>query len=110
MIPRIQIYAIISLFLFQTRANAGLDQFTTLDKYQDWIIERKINSSDTSIECRASIPNYYMWFGGRIHLDKEGELVIPNKVEITKVPKIKSILKARELVRKCHQGLIYEPN
>ena len=89
---------------------AGLDKYSYLDKVDDWIIERKIDSNTNQVFCRASLPKYGTWFSSRIRLDKNDELVIPYNLlgfdlEAPKIIKdIKSALKA------CRKGVLYLPD
>ena len=66
----------ITLVLIPKEVKAGLDKFSYLDKVQDWIIERKVDSITQNLSCRASIPLYATWFGSRIRLDKEDVLIV----------------------------------
>ena len=57
--------------------NAGLNKFTNLIFVEDWLIERKVDLTINETQCRASIPSNASWFGARIRLGLENELIKP---------------------------------
>ena len=91
------------------KAFAGLDEFSYLDKIDNWIIERRVDSLTNQVRCRASIPGYYSWFGGRIRLDKEDKLIIPNEFLETEITSPLTIKKIRSKLQICRSGLLYLP-
>ena len=44
---KVLFFLVLQLSLCNNRANAGLDKYTIIDRHQNWIIERKINSMDS---------------------------------------------------------------
>ncbi len=94
-----------------TTVNAGLNNFTNLVFVEDWLIERKVDLNGNEIKCRASIPSYANWFGDRVRLGTNDELIIPlwisfnaDKLNSTKLTKIKEILDD------CRSQLLFFPN
>tara|TARA_B100000700_G_scaffold328678_1_gene447319 strand:- start:55 stop:369 length:315 start_codon:yes stop_codon:yes gene_type:complete len=68
---------LIILKAFSSVVFAGINNYTYLDKIDEWIIERKIGKKFEEIRCRAYLPGYGTWFSERIHIDKEDNIVIP---------------------------------
>ena len=93
-----------------TPANAGLDNFTNLIFVDNWLIERRIDSSTNEIKCRASIPSHANWFGARVRLGPANELITPTwislKGDLLLESKLKKII---ELLRDCRAGLLFLP-
>ena len=56
---------------------AGLNRYTELDRVSGWRIERR-QGADGALSCRAFLPSGASWFSGNIHLDLNGELVVPS--------------------------------
>ncbi len=96
------------IFLYPMPARSGLDEFTVLDKIEEWIIERKIDSETQKQYCRASIPNFYSWFGDRIRLNPNGETIIPTEFIQSPYPKTTVLNKVREALKLCRSSLIYQ--
>ena len=93
-----------------TSVNAGLNSFTNLIFVEDWLIERKVDLEKNVIECRASIPAHANWFGARVRLGADDELiqplwifVNPDQVIDSKLTKIKGILET------CRSDFLYLP-
>ncbi len=101
----------LSFFIFSfTSVNAGLNNFTSLIFFEDWLIERKVDLNKNVIKCRASIPSHANWFGARVRLGTDDELiqpfwisVIPNQIIDSKLTKIKDLLDA------CRSDLLFLP-
>ena len=77
---------------------------------EDWLIERKVDLTINKIKCRASIPSHANWFGARVRLGPNNELIKPtwifvkaDQVTETKINKIKKILDD------CSSGLLFLP-
>ena len=90
--------------------NAGLDNFTDLIYVDEWLIERKVDSSSNEIKCRASIPFHANWFGSRVRLGPSNELIKPAWISVkgdllldSKLNKIKKVL------RDCRTGPLFIP-
>ena len=93
-----------------TPVNAGLDDFTNLIFVDNWLIERKIDSSTSEIKCRASIPSHANWFGARVRLGPTNELITPNWISLEGDLLLESKLdKIIELLRDCRAGLLFLP-
>ena len=101
---------IIPTFIFSfipREVMGGLDKYSFLDKIDNWIIERKIDSYTNKVLCRASIPNNGTWFSERTRLDRNDEIIYPLHLKIKKIPNSKSVDNVRKNLRKCRSGLIY---
>ena len=93
-----------------TSVNAGLNSFTNLVFVDDWLIERKIDLTINETKCRASIPSHANWFGARVRLGPNNELIKPIWISVkadqiidSKLTKIKAILD------NCRSGLLFLP-
>tara|TARA_Y100001968_G_scaffold45587_1_gene35604 strand:- start:834 stop:1154 length:321 start_codon:yes stop_codon:yes gene_type:complete len=91
-----------------TSVNAGLNKFTNLIFVDEWLIERKFDSSTNEIKCRASIPFHANWFGARVRLGPTNELIKPAWISVksdllldSKINKIKKVL------RECRKGPLF---
>ena len=99
---------VITPFLLPEVVQAGLDKYSYMAKVEDWLIERKYDSLEEIILCRASIPKHGGWFGARIRLNKHDELIIPSelgKIEIPSDSKMKNVIK---VLSNCRSGLFYK--
>ncbi|WP_320674872.1 hypothetical protein [Prochlorococcus sp. MIT 1341] len=99
---------ILIFYLLGASTKAGIDKFTTLDKVGRWEIERKIDSKTQEPRCRAFIPNHYAWFGGRIRLNKKGEVIIPKELTKTYLLNQETIKEVKKSLQSCEKGLIYK--
>ena len=90
--------------------NAGLNSFTNLIFVEDWLIERKVDLSTSEIKCRASIPSHANWFGDRVRLGPNNELIKPFWISVrahqVNDPKLTKI---KELLDDCRSGLLFLP-
>ena len=91
--------------------NAGLNSFTKLIVVEDWLIERKVDLTNNEIKCRASIPSHANWFGSRVRLGLNNELIKPIWISLREDQLIDSKLaKVRELLEGCRSGFLFIPN
>tara|TARA_B100000700_G_C14423211_1_gene569108 strand:+ start:75 stop:425 length:351 start_codon:yes stop_codon:yes gene_type:complete len=91
-----------------TPVNAGLDHFSNLIFVDEWLIERKVDSSTNGIKCRASIPLHANWFGARIRLGPTNELIKPPWILVKGDVLIDSKLnKIKEVLRDCRSGPLF---
>ena len=97
----------LNLFFLMPNAVAGLDKYSYLDSIEDWVIERRINSSTNKTSCRASIPGYWTWFGARIRLNKQNELVVPSGFSKSQIPSTSTIKKVKSALKTCREDLLY---
>ena len=98
------------MILSFTSANAGLNGFTNLVFVEDWLIERKVDLSNNVTKCRASIPSHANWFGARVRLGTDDELIMPNWIPFNPDQVIDSKLtKVKKLLDDCRSGLIFLP-
>tara|TARA_Y100001968_G_scaffold276788_1_gene271273 strand:+ start:71 stop:424 length:354 start_codon:yes stop_codon:yes gene_type:complete len=94
-----------------TLVNAGVNKFTDLILVEEWLIERKIDLTNNEIKCRASIPSHANWFGSRVRLGLDNELIIPIWIFLREDQLINSKLaKVRELLDGCRAGFLFIPN
>ena len=89
---------------------AGINKFTTLIFVEDWLIERKIDLRSNDVECRASLPIDGAWFGARIRLGTNDELIKPHGIPIKeeKFAELK-LTKVRRALKDCRSGLLFLP-
>ena len=98
-------------FIFSfTSVEAGLNNFTNLVFVEDWLIERKVDLKKNVIKCRASIPSHANWFGARVRLGTDDELIQPFWISVnpdqiidSKLTKIKGLLEA------CRSDFLFLP-
>ena len=88
-------------------SSAGLNQFTEIDSYKEWIIEQKFSLKNNTISCRASRLGYGTWFGERIRLGKNGKVLFPEGTSIEKQPSAKDLQAIQSALEKCNSGLLY---
>ncbi len=88
---------------------AGLDKYTELDNFDNWLIERKFDSERNKIFCRASMPKYGSWFGSRVRLDEDDKVFIPEELAIFKLPNAFPLEKLQKSLMACRESLIYTP-
>ena len=98
--------SLFSIFIGSTSLNAGLNKYTHWKVINGWLIERNINSADYSIRCRASKIDNYAWFGGRIHLDENDKIVIPNKSNTQTKIKSSDLQQIKAYLSLCRSDLI----
>ena len=93
-----------------TSVNAGLNNFTNLIFVEDWLIERKVDLIINEIQCRASIPSHANWFGARVRLGPNNELIKPIWISVKANQVLDSkLIKIRELLDECRSGFLFLP-
>ena len=93
-----------------TSVNAGLNSFTNLVFVDDWLIERKVDLTINETKCRASIPSHANWFGARVRLGPNNELIKPIWISVKADQLIDSKLtKIKEILDDCRSGLLFLP-
>ena len=93
-----------------TSVNAGLNSFTNLVFVDDWLIERKVDLTINETKCRASIPSHANWFGARVRLGPNNELIKPIWISVKADQIIDSKLtKIKEILDNCRSGLLFLP-
>tara|TARA_Y100001968_G_scaffold332955_1_gene393260 strand:+ start:5601 stop:5945 length:345 start_codon:yes stop_codon:yes gene_type:complete len=102
-------FSCISFFLIPVEVYGGLGTFTYLDKVETWIIERKIDSSNGDVLCRASVPENGTWFSARPRLDKNDALRIPKSFSSKRFKDEKILVRVKSALELCRSGLIYIP-
>ena len=103
---------VICVCIFQTFQGhvlqAGLNQFTEIDSLGKWSIEQKFNPDNNKVECRASMKGYGTWFGERIRLDENGEVLMPEDVRYkNKADIFSSLIDVRNALSNCRSSLLY---
>ena len=94
-----------------TSVNAGLNKFTNLIFVDDWLIERKVDLTINETQCRASIPSNASWFGARIRLGPENELIKPIWISVNPDQLLDTKLnKVKELLDECRSGILFLPD
>ena len=98
-------------FVFSfTSVSAGLNSFTNLIFVGDWLIERKVDLYNKESKCRASIPNHANWFGARVRLGPNNELIKPPWISVKADQVIDSkLIKIRKILDDCRSGLFFLP-
>ncbi len=92
-------------------AKAGLNNFTELIFVDDWLIERKFDLITNDTKCRASIPFHANWFGARVRLGPNDELIKPIWISV-KADQLSDskIDKVKEMLEDCRSGLLFLPD
>jgi len=94
-----------------TSVQAGLNNFTDLIFVEGWLIERKVDLKLNKTICRASIPSHANWFGARVRLGPNNELIKPIWISVKADQLTDSKLaKVKELLHDCRSGLIFLPD
>ena len=104
-------YFFLVLVIFSFRSvSAGLNSFTNLIFVEDWLIERKVDLTINETKCRASIPTDANWFGARVRLGPNNELIKPIWISVKADQIIDSKLtKIKEILDNCRSGLLFLP-
>tara|TARA_Y100001968_G_scaffold189401_1_gene173597 strand:+ start:71 stop:424 length:354 start_codon:yes stop_codon:yes gene_type:complete len=90
--------------------HAGLNSFTDLIFFEDWLIERKVDLTLNETKCRASIPSQANWFGERVRLGPNDELIKPTWITVKADQVLDSkLVKIKELLDDCRSGLVFLP-
>jgi len=88
--------------------NAGLNKFTDLIFVDKWLIERKFDLTNDETICRASIPSHANWYGDRVRLGPNNELIKPIWISVKSDQLDDSQLtKVKELLDNCRSGMIF---
>jgi len=94
-----------------TSVQAGLNNFTDLIYVEDWLIERKVDLTLNETKCRASIPSHATWFGARLRLGDNNELIKPIWISAKEEQLLDSKLtKVKELLEDCRSGFLFLPD
>ena len=98
-----------AIFIFSfTSVNAGLNNFTNLIYVDDWLIERKVDLTINKTKCRASIPSHANWFGARVRLGPNDELIKPIWINVNEVQLLDSKLaQVKEMLVDCRSGILF---
>ena len=104
-------YFLLNLLIFSFKsANAGVNSFTHLLVVEDWLIERKVDLTINETKCRASIPSHANWFGARVRLGPNNELIKPIWISVKADQVIDSKLtKIKKILHDCRSGLLFLP-
>ena len=104
-------YFFFSLFICcLTSAHAGINNFTDLIFIEEWLIERKVDLSENETKCRASIPSHANWFGARVRLGADNELIKPVWINVKADQLLDlKLSKVKKLLNDCRSGLLFLP-
>ncbi len=106
-----RILLILFLIFCSRSVEAGLSTFTDLIYLDEWLIERKIDLVNNNIQCRASIHAHASWFGGRVRMGPNNELIKPNWIEISNELLLESKLnKVKKHLNNCRSGFLFLPD
>tara|TARA_Y100001968_G_scaffold207400_1_gene190602 strand:+ start:130 stop:420 length:291 start_codon:yes stop_codon:yes gene_type:complete len=90
---------------------AGINNFTDLIFVEEWLIERKVDLIINETKCRASIPSHANWFGARVRLGRNNELIKPIWISAKAEQLLDSKLdKVKKLLNECRSGLLFLPD
>ena len=94
-----------------TSIHAGLNNFTDLIFVDEWLIERKVDLTINEIKCRASIPSHANWFGARVRLGSNDELIKPIWIS-TKADQLheSKLDKVKEMLDNCRSDFLFLPD
>ncbi len=91
--------------------NAGVNNFTELIYLDEWLIERKVDIQNNQIKCRASVPANATWFGARLRLGSNDELIKPVWISINEKALMNAKLtKVRKILEGCRSGFVFLPD
>tara|TARA_Y100001968_G_scaffold69347_1_gene60464 strand:- start:85 stop:417 length:333 start_codon:yes stop_codon:yes gene_type:complete len=94
-----------------TSAKAGLNNYTNLIFFEEWLIESKVDLTNNETKCRASIPTHANWFGARVRLGPNNELIKPIWISVKSDQLLDSKLaKVKKLLKECRSGFLFLPN
>ncbi len=94
-----------------TFVRAGLNNFTDLIFVDEWLIERKVDLTMNETKCRASIPSHANWFGERVRLGSNNELIKPIWISVNSDQLLDTKLnKVKELLDECRSGILFLPD
>ena len=95
-------FHVLLLILMEPVASAST-AFQPLDRVEDWLIERRLDDNQDSI-CRASVPGPGTWFSARVHLDADGEMVVPAGLHRPDESRLEAV---RDALRRCRASVLY---
>ena len=91
-----------------TSVNAGLNSFSNLIFVEEWLIERKVDLTMNEIKCRASIPSHASWFGARVRLGANNELIKPIWISVKSDQVYDSkLIQIKQLLDDCRSGVLF---
>ena len=105
-------YFLIFLIIYSNllEVKAGLNKFTTLIYVDEWLIERKVDLKKDKIRCRASLPSHATWFGARVRLGSNNELIKPIWITTQALQINESKLKkVKKSLDECRSGFLFLP-
>jgi len=75
---------------------------------EGWLIERKVDLKLNKTICRASIPSHANWFGARVRLGQNNELIKPIWVSVKANQLLDSKLaKIKKILEECRSGFLF---
>ena len=77
---------------------------------EGWLIERKVDLKLNKTICRASIPSHANWFGARVRLGPNNELIKPIWISVKADQLLDSKLdKVKEMLEDSRSGFLFLP-
>ena len=99
------------IFFNCAAVHGGVNNFTSLIYVDDWLIERKIDLEKNEIKCRASLPANATWFGARVRLGINNELIKPIWISAEEDQLLDSkLVKVKEILETCRAGFVFMPD
>ena len=90
---------------------AGLNNFTSLISVDEWLIERKVDLNNNEIKCRASLPANATWFGARVRIGSNDQLIVPISISVEEKQITDSrLIKIKKLLNDCRSGFLFLPD
>ena len=102
------IVSLASIALLSNSVQAGFNSYTTIDKIDGWIIERKFDSNNNKYQCRASVKKSGGWFSDRIRLDSKNNIIIPDNVMSTNRLAFGVVKKVKDSLIDCQSNFLYK--
>ena len=74
----------------------------------EWLIERKVDLKNNESQCRASLPSHATWFGSRVRLGENDELIKPEWIILKEDQILDSkLIKVRNILEECREGFVF---
>ncbi len=95
------------LVLCISSVHAGLNHFTEIDAFANWTIEQKFDSDNDKIQCRASMNGNGTWFGEKIRIGANDQILVPLDLVDRKEEAEMHLEEVKYALKKCRSGLLY---
>ena len=101
-----RLFFVFACFSIVSPVKAGLNNYTPLFNVGDWLIERKLDLRNENLFCRASVPLHSSWFGSRIRLDLNDQLIVPSWIESKTYSSPRLLERVRNSLNKCRNDFL----